>query len=142
MGSIRRAVVGLAAPIISDYCNSTTMATVIVFILVTLLGNISCSCKFRGKKICVGAVTKEFKTSVKICTPSGIIKFKKKSEVPPGYPLAGGECVWYGEVLCDGALVQDLYRWWFHNKCSKGRMSVVSRSWLEVVKDPRYQKGV
>ena len=64
--------------------------TVILYILVTILATASCSCKFKGKEICVGAVTKEFKTSVKICTPSGIIKFKKKSQVPPGYPLAGG----------------------------------------------------
>merc|ERR1719250_178869 len=112
--------------------------TLILDRLGTMLAHASCSCKFKGKEICVGAVTKEFKTSVKICTPSGIIKFKKKSEVPSGYPLAGGECVWYGEVLCDGALIQDLYRWWFYAKCSAGKMSVVSRSWMEVVKDPRY----
>ena len=41
--------------------------------------------------------------------------------------------MWYGEVLCDGAVVQDLYRWWFLQRCSKGRMSVVSRSWSEVI---------
>ena len=49
----------------------------------------SCSCKYKGKEICEGAVTKELKTIVKICE-DGIIRFKKKSEVEPGFPLAGG----------------------------------------------------
>ena len=51
------------------------------------------------------------------------------------------ECVWYGEVLCDGAVVQDLYRWWFLLKCSKNKMKVISRSWSEVASDPRYKPG-
>ena len=35
---------------------------------------------------------------------------------------------------------QDLYRWWFLLKCSKAKMSVVSRSWLDVTSDKRYKK--
>ena len=37
---------------------------------------------------------------------------------------------------------QDLYRWWFLRKCSQNKMSVVSRSWAEVVADPRYKAAV
>ena len=62
-----------------------------------------------GSEICEGAVTKELSTVVKICE-NGKLKIKKKTDVAPGWPRAGGECVWYGEVLCDGAVVQDLYR--------------------------------
>merc|ERR1712032_1476678 len=87
-----------------------------------------------------GAVTKELSTLVKICV-DGKLKLKKKSDIAPGWPKAGGECVWYGAVLCDGAVVQDLYRWWFLRKCSKGRMSVTSRSWSEVTSDERYRAG-
>ena len=76
------------------------------------------------------------------------------------------ECVWYGEVLCDGAVIivslknktynlkkqqkktskiaynsisQDLHRWWFESRCSNKRMIVKARSWEEVVKDPRFK---
>ena len=34
---------------------------------------------------------------------------------------------------------QDLYIWWFETHCNKGRLSVVGRSWGEVVKDPRFK---
>ena len=144
-------------------------------------------------------MTRELTTVVKICE-NGKLRLKKKSDIAPGWPKAGGgerfyklnernkmenhnfcetscrawknhlalnlhwlfledsqynnntktylsfhvndfcsECVWYGEILCDGAVVEDLYRWWFLSKCSKGRMSVTSRSWSEVTSDPRYQ---
>ena len=79
--------------------------------------------------------------------------------------LTISECLWYGELLCNGAVVQviyvqlkyfcsspvitlyiiqsvpfqDLYRWWFLSKCSKSKMSVVSRSWLDVTSDKRYK---
>merc|ERR1711990_667943 len=106
-----------------------------ILIMVTI---IDASCKFEGKEICEGAVTRELSTVVKICD-NGKLKLKKKSDIAPGWPMAGGECVWYGEVLCDGAVVQDLYRWWFLMKCTKGRMSLYSRSWSEVSNDPRYK---
>lgn len=30
-------------------------------------------------------------------------------------------------------LLQDLYKWWFQNQCSGGRMVPVGRSWLQVI---------
>ena len=124
--------------------------------LICLAPTINASCKFEGKEICEGAVTKELSTVVKICV-DGKLKIKKKSDYPAPWPKAGGgknfvlrlwnyyflclECVWYGEVLCDGAVVQDLYRWWFLLKCSKNKMKVISRSWSEVASDPRYKPG-
>merc|ERR1711892_1294994 len=110
----------------------------LLVILVVLLGYISCSCKFKGKEICEGAVAKELKKMVRICS-GGKLKYKLKSQVKSGYPLAGGECVWYGEVLCDGVVVKDLRSWWFLSKCSKNRMTVVSRSWVDVARDPRFK---
>merc|ERR1711879_502296 len=122
--------------------SSTSSSVVWVCIsIVVLVLSTEASCPFEGKEICEGAVTKELSTLVKICV-DGRLKLKKKSEVAPGWPKAGGECVWYGEVLCDGAVVQDLYRWWFLQRCSKGRMSVVSRSWSEVTQDERYKAAV
>ena len=53
------------------------------------------SCKYKGKQICEGAVTKELKKSVRICTEGKVLK-KKREEVEPGYPLAGGG--WYTTV--------------------------------------------
>ena len=50
------------------------------------------ACKYKGKQICEGAVTNEFKKSVRICTEGKVLK-KKREEVEPGYPLAGGG--WY-----------------------------------------------
>ena len=47
------------------------------------------ACKYKGKQICEGAVTKEFKKSVRICTEGKVLK-KKREEIEPGYPLAGG----------------------------------------------------
>merc|ERR1711892_108878 len=148
MGSHRRAAIG--QQLLGTHSNiSVTMDTHslarVLAIMVLLFSSVSCSCKgkgkFAGQQICEGGVTKELKTLVKICT-DGKLKLKPKSEVKPGYPLAGGECVWYGEVLCDGAVVQDLHRWWFLSKCVKNRMTVVSRSWLEVVSDPRYKNSI
>ena len=54
-----------------------------------LIGSINSSCTYKGSQICEGAVTKELRTVVKICV-EGKLKLKKKSEVKPGYPLAGG----------------------------------------------------
>merc|ERR1712106_976613 len=104
----------------SSYCGVLTTGNIsvtmdthslawVLAIMVLLFSSVSCSCKgkgkFAGQQICEGGVTKELKTLVKICT-DGKLKFKPKSEVKPGYPLAGGECIWYGEVLCDGAVVE------------------------------------
>ena len=47
------------------------------------------SCMFEGKEICEGAVTKELSTVVKICE-EGKLKIKRKSDIAPGWPKAGG----------------------------------------------------
>lgn len=47
------------------------------------------ACTFKGKQVCEGAVTKVTKKFVRICTDGKVIK-KKKTEVEPGYPMAGG----------------------------------------------------
>ena len=54
-----------------------------------LLLTIDGACKYKGKQICEGAVTKVTKKNVRICTEGKVLK-KKKTEVEPGYPLAGG----------------------------------------------------
>merc|ERR1719483_2024834 len=114
-------------------------------ILVLLLGSISCSCKFKGNEVCEGAVTKELKSTLQICT-NGRLKLKKKSEVKPGYPLVGRDtgpdkdCTWYGTVYCSGDVIQDLHRWWFLMKCSSTRLSVIARSYTQVVQDKRFTK--
>eukprot|EP00092_Neocalanus_flemingeri_P071610 GFUD01088046.1.p2 GENE.GFUD01088046.1~~GFUD01088046.1.p2 ORF type:complete len:121 (+),score=30.87 GFUD01088046.1:138-500(+) len=118
------------------------MKTAFLFLLATfsfLVQRADCFCTYKGGKICEGAVTKEKKTLLQVCENGGL-KYKKIEKVKPGYPLAGKDCEWYGDVICDGAIVQDLNRWWFQSKCSNKRLSVVGRSWLEVVKDPRYKK--
>ena len=42
-----------------------------------------------GKEICEGAVTRELTTVVKICE-NGKLRLKKKSDIAPGWPKAGG----------------------------------------------------
>merc|ERR1711992_7663 len=141
MGSHGRASPEAAATVVTSQINMETRGTTLLLIavLVTCLARVTqSSCPFEGKEICEGAVTRELSTVVKICE-NGKLTLKKKSDIAPGWPKAGGECVWYGEILCDGAVVEDLYRWWFLSKCSKGRMSVTSRSWSEVTSDPRYK---
>merc|ERR1712043_144094 len=124
----------------SSFCDQINMirdiSLLTLFLVVVLARVTQSSCTFEGKEICEGAVTRELSMVVKICENG---KLKKKSDIAPGWPKAGGECVWYGEIHCDGAVVEDLYRWWFLTKCSKGRMSVTSRSWSEVTSDPRYK---
>jgi hypothetical protein len=44
-------------------------------------------------------------------------------------------------VYCDGDIVQDLYAWWFHLKCARGKMFVYSRALVEVTGDPRFRDG-
>ena len=43
----------------------------------------------RFKLYCEGAVTKELSTVVKICE-EGKLKIKRKSDIAPGWPKAGG----------------------------------------------------
>ena len=44
------------------------------------------------------------------------------------------DCEWYGTVFCDGDVVEDLFRWWFKMKCSKGKFSVDSSNLAEVIR--------
>merc|ERR1711894_847601 len=138
MGSHSRAAPQLAASVMVMTSRTSSLHLHLVVLVAVLARVTQSSCPFEGKEICEGAVTRELSTVVKICE-NGKLKLKKKSDIAPGWPKAGGECVWYGEILCDGAVVEDLYRWWFLSKCSQGRMSVTSRSWSEVTRDPRYK---
>merc|ERR1712061_898093 len=105
--------------------------TLLSVLLILPLDTVEASCTFEEKEVCEGKIVKEIgKSLVKICR-DGKLKIKPRKKISP-WPGYGGSCMWYGEVLCDGAVVQDLYRWWFLSKCSKSKMSVVSRSWLDV----------
>ena len=57
--------------------------------LAALMSGLEGACKYKGKQICEGAVTKVTKKFVRICTEGKVLK-KKKEEVEPGYPMAGG----------------------------------------------------
>ena len=61
----------------------------VVWVCCVLLTVTEASCPFEGKQICEGAVTKELSTLVKICV-DGKLKLKKKSDIAPGWPKAGG----------------------------------------------------
>ena len=129
--------------------------TLILVLLFLPLDTVEASCTFEDKEVCEGKIVKEIgKSLVKICI-EGKLRIKPRKKITP-WPGYGGSCMWYGEVLCDGAVVQvglqefiyvshtvfllqDLYRWWFLSKCSKSKMSVVSRSWLDVTSDRRYK---
>merc|ERR1712018_228715 len=52
----------------------------------------------------------------------------------------GKDCVWYGTTFCDGDLVEDLFRWWFKMKCAKGKFSVDSSSYAEVIERQKLEK--
>merc|ERR1712098_950777 len=99
------------------------------------------TCKFRHKgktyDVREGEVTEIKDTTVKVCR-NGFLLVKKKTGVRAPYKFPCGGC-WYGELLCQGTIVQDLHRWWFLNQCSNGKMRPVGRSWLEVSRDPRFQ---
>merc|ERR1711915_938449 len=94
-----------------------------------------------GKRVCNGAVIKELKTttpSLQVCEKGKLVA-KNMKKVPQNAPRPdrGEDCIWYGEVFCDGDIVQDLYRWWFLTKCGNGKMYVYARSNQEVRADPR-----
>ena len=61
----------------------------IVWICCLLIAFTEASCPWEGKQICEGAVTNELSTLVKICV-DGKLKLKKKSDIAPGWPKAGG----------------------------------------------------
>merc|ERR1712001_784787 len=108
--------------------------TLLSVLLILPLDTVEASCTFEDKEVCEGKIVKEIgKSLVKICI-DGKLKIKPRKKISP-WPGYGGSCMWYGEVLCDGAVVQVLYRWWFLSKCSKSKMSVKSRSWIDVTSD-------
>merc|ERR1712241_719907 len=114
--------------------------TLLSVLLVLRLDTVEASCTFEDKEVCEGKIVKEIgKRLVKICVDGKMKTKPRKTILPWTGAREPGSCMWYGEVLCDGDVVQDLYRWWFLSKCSKSKMSVVSRSWLEVISDKRYK---
>ena len=44
------------------------------------------------------------------------------------------DCTWYGTVFCNGDVVEDLFRWWFKMRCAKGKFSVDSVSYGDVIR--------
>ena len=61
----------------------------LILALAVIMRGLEGACKYKGKQICEGAVTKETKKFVRICTEGKVLK-KRKEEVEPGYPMAGG----------------------------------------------------
>merc|ERR1712126_205128 len=102
-------------------------------------------CKYKGEKICNGAVTKEYLkiNKVRVCN-NGKLQILPRATVGEGFPLVGRDtghgkdCIWYGTVFCDGDVIEDLHRWWFLMKCSKSKFTVHSRSYSEVTNDKRF----
>ena len=88
-------------------------------------------CRWKGEVICDGDVVQVNISCISIfvsvfvfvsciCISSEFMPRMKKAQPHYDYP-------------------QDLYIWWFETHCNKGRLSVVGRSWGEVVKDPRFK---
>ena len=78
--------------------------TLTLTLLIHNLWLVEGSCTFKGEEVCEGKIVKETKKSARICIDGKVLK-KKKEEIKP-WPGYGGSCMWYGEVLCDGAEVQ------------------------------------
>merc|ERR1712098_271597 len=51
-----------------------------------------------------------------------VTEIKKKEEVKAPYKYGCNGCTFNGKIVCQGTVVQDLYRWWFLAVCDKGRM--------------------
>ena len=79
--------------------------TLLSVLLILPLDTVEASCTFEDKEVCEGKIVKEIgKSLVKICI-DGKLKIKPRKKISP-WPGYGGSCMWYGEVLCDGAVVQ------------------------------------
>merc|ERR1711935_253127 len=133
MGSTRWAAAGSAAAIM---LTSTSSA----LLLLVLICWVAAECEWKEKEITVAEgeavrFLKKFK-KVKLCL-DGKLKYKPIKDVES--TLACNGCSWYDEVVCNGEVVRDLYRWWFESSCSNSRMLVASRSWSEVRADPRFK---
>merc|ERR1712083_997997 len=114
-----------------------------LLVLLVALHQVEADCLWEEKGLMVaeGEVTgfDLEKKKIEVCTKKGKLKFKKEKRVKKPLKIACNGCRWKGEVICDGDVVQDLYIWWFETHCNKGRLSVIGRSWGEVVKDPRFK---
>merc|ERR1711874_517079 len=125
--------------------HSTTVVVVVALMFYVTSGNgqDAKTCKFKNKgkeyEANEGEVVQLKKTKLRVCE-NGKTVLKKKTEFKFPYNFACRGCQWYGEMLCGGAIVRDLYRWWFQAQCSGGRMVAVGRSLEEVVRDPRYKQ--
>merc|ERR1712106_583773 len=99
-------------------------------------------CSIVDKRVCDGTVSKVRPDGMAIvCTGGKFTAMKGRAGRQLGVDGggAGAGCEWYGQVYCDGDIVQDLYVWWFQLKCAKGKMFVYSRSLAEVTRDPRFR---
>merc|ERR1712037_488958 len=112
----------------------------VLLLLLPLVQRATADCLWeeKGLMVATGEVTgfDLEKKKVEVCTKKGKLKEKR---VKKPLQIACNGCRWKGEVICDGEVIQDLYIWWFETHCSKGRLSVVGRSWGEVNADPRFK---
>merc|ERR1712055_536405 len=133
MGSARWAPYMRAAPTIMRLGLGAVLGSLVVCLCLT-------DCDWKEKDITVkeGEAVRFLKKykKVKICL-DGKLQYKRIADVEFSFACSG--CGWYDKVVCDGETVQDLHRWWFLSTCSNGRMNVISRSWSEVRRDPRFK---
>merc|ERR1712179_53595 len=158
MGSARRAFIQIAATIQhysyttqlysdnTDMKYSITVVIAILFLVVCVHHSKAQkvkTCKFKNKgkeyEAKEGEVVQLKKTKLRVCE-NGKTVLKKKTDFKFPYNFACRGCQWYGEMLCGGAIVRDLHRWWFQAQCSGGRMVAVGRSLEDVISDPRYRQ--
>ena len=83
--------------------------------LAALMSGLEGACKYKGKQICEGAVTKVTKKFVRICTEGKVLK-KKKEEVEPGYPMAGGGIITSNIIWT--LIIVDVFRMCLVWRCS------------------------
>ncbi|XP_023327610.1 uncharacterized protein LOC111700800 [Eurytemora carolleeae] len=100
-------------------------------------------CNIVDKRVCDGTVAKVRPDGTSIVCKGG--KFQASpAKGRVGKKLGGdgesGDCEWYGQVYCDGDVVEDLFIWKHQVKCAQGKMFIYHRSLQEVESDPRFQE--
>ena len=81
--------------------------TLLSVLLVLRLDTVEASCTFEDKEVCEGKIVKEIgKRLVKICVDGKLRTKPRKTILPWTGSREPGSCMWYGEVLCDGDVVQ------------------------------------
>merc|ERR1711994_429420 len=81
--------------------------TLLSVLLILPLDTVEASCTFEDKEVCEGKSVKEIgKRLVKICVDGKLRTKPRKKILPWTGPRDPGSCMWYGEVLCDGDVVQ------------------------------------